>query len=634
MSAYIDVVKTDKKYTGNVVIKITPQVEDSTPSYFSIREPDSGLNVQTPHNKSVVALTLNPTQIDLRKVSTTISSFSFRILDKDEIITSLVGGDAADLIGAEVRIYLGRSNVAMDFADYFELPVTYITKCEHGDSSYVFNSSEQTERMAKPIYAFKSALGVDILAATTTWTMRDDITDAPESGFLKVDNEFVSYSGKDLVNNRFTGVIRGELNSTPAAHTANTDCVLVETVTDNPLNIILKILISNGGGGTYDTLQDGLGIDAALIDIAGIEALRDELFLDVEYTLSIYEVESALRFIENELLMPNGLRFTNSIDSKVTLAILDKARFVEETDVIDEDTITKFPKWTIDGTKVTNIIEVRWNYSEGTDTWQNRDVFRNEDSIALYGAQKPLKFDFKGIKLSLDGQALVDDFGSRLLARLSTPTPEIQITTQIDKSLQTIGDKAYLVSSKIPAPDGTLNFASDLEIVSRAINQTSGDVTLKLAFTSFTTIRSGFIAPSDLITSTVSQRKVNVVAGRASKYLVGWYMRLWDEVNQVYCDDAPNKIVGFETDTSYLLTEDGDYLVTEDGERLITEESSTEDSIIFENDWTTPITSPNNYRIRFADYDDVITSQKRYGFVSEETGLDFADGKPSYKVTY
>ncbi len=628
MSTYVDEVKSEKKYTGNVVIKIDD-------SYFAIRLPDSGLNIQSPHRNAVAALTLNPTSIDLRKVTTTISSFSFRLVDKDGIVTSLVGGTGEDLIGAEVRIYLGRSGVDMDFEDYFELPLTYIQKLEHGDNSYIFSTSEQTERMAKPIYDFNSALGADILVDTTIWTMRDDITDFPDSGFLKVDDEFVSYASKDLVNNRFNGVIRGELNSVPATHKIYTNVTLVETITDNPLNIILKILISNGGGGSYDTLQDGLGIDENLIDIAEIEALRDELFLDDEFTLSIYNVTSALKFIETELLMPNGLRFTTSINSKVTLAVLDKARFVEEVDVINEDTITKFPKWSIDGTKVTNQIEVRWNYSEGTKSWQNKDVFVDEDSIDLYGAQTPLKFDFKGIKESLDGQVLVDDFGSRLLARLSSPTPEIQINTQIDKSLQTIGDKAYLESSKIPAVDGTLNFASDLEIVSRAINQTTGDVTLKLAFTSFTSIRSGFIAPSDLITSTVSQKKVNVAAGRAEQYLVGWYMRLWDEVNQVYCDDAPNKIVGFDdAATGHLLTEDGDNLVTEGGDGILLEQDSTEDSIIFENDWTTPITSPNNYRIRFADYGDVIASQKRYAFISETTGLDFADGKPSYKVTY
>lgn len=637
MSAYIEDVKTRKVFTGNVVIAITPRIEGATTSYFSIREPDSGLNIQTPHNKSVVALNLNPTQIDLRKVTTTISTFSFRILDKDGIITSLVGGDAADLIRAEVRIYLGRNGVgdsAMDFADYFELPVTYITKCEHPDNSYTFSSSEQTERMDKPIYDFKSALGVDILVGTTEWTMRDDINDFPDSGFLKVENEFVSYAAKDLVNNRFTGVIRGELNSVPANHDANSDVFLVETVTDNPINIILKILISGGGGGTYDTLQSGLGIDESLIDIDEIEALRDELYSGVQYTLSFYDIDSALKTIENELLMPNNLRFTNSVNSKVTLAVLDKARFVEETDVIDENTMTKFPKWTIDGAKVTNVIEVRWDFSEGANVWQGREVFRDEASILLYGEQRPLKFDFKGLKASLDGLALVTDFGQRLLARLSTPTPEIQITTQLDKSLQTIGDKAYLKSSKIPAPDGSLNFASDLEIISRAINQTSGDVTFKLAFTSFTTIRSGYIAPSDLILSNISQKKVNVTEGRTAQYLVGWYMRLWDEINQVYMPDPPNKIVGFEVGQSYLLDEDGNRLTDEDGNPLISEEASTQDTIVFEDDWVTPITGPNNYRLRFADYDDVAESQKRYAFISEETGLDFGDGKPSYKVTY
>lgn len=628
MTAYIDEVKSEKKFKGNIVIKIGDF------SYFAIREPDTGLNIQSPHNRAVAGLTLNPTSIDIRKVTTTVSSFSFRILDKDGIITSLIGGNAEDLIGEDVRIFLGRSDVAMDFADYFELPMTRIQKIDHSENAYVFSTSEEVERMAKPIYDFKSALAVDILSGTTIWTMRDDITNFPDSGFLKVGDEFVSYTGKDLVNNRFTGVVRGELNSVPVAHSSSADVVLVETVTDNPLNIILKILISGGGGGVYDTLQSGLGISEDLIDIAEIEALRDELFLGDQFTLSIYNVTSALKYIETELLMPNSLRFTTSLNSKVTLAVLDKARFVEEVDVIDHDTVTKFPKWSIDGTKVTNIIEVRWNYSEGTKSWVNRDVFRDEDSIALYGAQTPLKFDFRGLKLALGGQALVTDFGSRLLARLAVPTPEISVTTQIDKSLQTIGDKAYLVSSLIPAVDGTLNFASDLEIISRSINQSSGDVNFKLAFTSFTTIRSGYIAPSDLITSIVSQKKINVALGRTSRYMVGWYMRLWDETNQVYCADAPNKIVGFAPGGDHILTEDGDFIVTEDNETLTVEQASAEDSIIFEDDWTTPITGPNNYRIRFAEYDDVAESQKRYAFISETTGLDFADGKPTYKVTY
>lgn len=625
MSTYLEEVIATKKYTGNVVIQIGSD-------YFAIRQPDSGLVIASPKNKMVASLTINPTTIDIRKVTTTIASFSFRLIDKDNFITNLVLGDARNLIGQDVRVFLGRSGIDMPFADYYEMPVTYIQKCEHGDNSYAFSSNEQTERMAKPIYAFKTALSGDILVDTTSITAREDVADFPTSGMLKIDDELMSYTSLDLVNNRFDGVIRGELNSVPATHEANADVVFAETVTGNPLDIILMLLVSGGGGGTYDTLESGLAIDEALIDVAEIEALRDELFTDYEYTLTFYTIDSALKYIETELLMPNGLRFTNSRNSKVTLAILDKARFVEETDIIDEGTITKFPKWSIDGTKVTNRVEVSWDYEQGTNVYQKRDIYEDADSIALYGAQTPLKFSFKGIKEDLDGQNLVDDFGTRLVARLATPTPEITINTHIDKSLQTIGDKAYLQSSKIPAADGTLNFGSDLEIISRSINQTTGDVQFKLAFTSFTNIRSGFIAPSDIITSFISQDRVNVSAGRGAYYMAGWYMRLWDEANNVYLSDAPNKIVSIQTEGTGLLTEAGDTLVTEAGEDLLYGDTSTEDTINFEDDWAT-ILVDNAYRIRFADYDEVIASQKRYCFISDD-GNDFDDGTPTYRITY
>lgn len=628
MSAYASEIITSKKYVGNVVVQIGS-------TYFAIRQPDSGLVISTPYDKCIVSLLLNPSTIDIRRVTTNISSFAFRVIDTQYLMTGLVLGDGAELMGQQVRIFLGRSNTGMDFSEYFELPRTFVQKFDRSDNTYTITTSEQTSRMDRPIYADVSACAVDFLAATTIITMRDDISGFPTSGVLKIEDEFLSYAGVDLVNNRFTGCIRGVLNSIPADHAANTDMVLVETVTDNPISIILKLLISQGGGGVYDVLQRGLGIDETLIDIAQMEALRDDLFAGVLFTLSLYTIDSALTFIENELLFPNGLRLTNSSDnSKVSLAILDKAEFVEEDNVIDNDTITKFPKWTIDGTIITNSLDIQWDFNEGTNQFQKRNVYNDNDSITAYGPQNPLAFTFHGIKALLGGQAFVDDFASRLLERLSTPTPIVTVNTQIDKSLQQIGDKAYLVSDKVPAADGTLDFDSNLEIVARTINQTTGDVQFDLAYTSFTQIRSGFIAPSDLITSIVSQSQINVVAGRGQQYRVGWYMLLWDEVNQVYCADSPNKIIAIDDSSAEgLITEGGDNIVTEGGDEIILEQQSTEDSITFENSWTTVITSPNNFRIRFVNYDDATDSQKRYGFISD-AGNDFADGKPTYRITF
>lgn len=596
-TTYLAEVVSNKKFTGNVIIKIDGQ-------YYGIRQPDSGLSISEPFARCVLSLILNPTQIDIRRVTTTVASYSFRLVDRQNVITNLIAGDAAAFIGREVEIWLGRSGVDMDFADYYKLPITRVKKVDHSDNSYNFSSTEETDRMGKEIYSFKSALAVDILTGTTTFTMRDSIADFPSTGFLKLDNEFVSYAGKDLVLNQFTGVIRGELNSTVANHSSNTDCVLVETLTDNPLNIILKILISGGGGGTYDVLQDGLGIDESLVDLTEIETLRDNLFSTRQFTLSLYNIESALKFMEEQLLMPNNLRFTYSKNSKLTLAVLDKAVFVEDTELINEGSINAYPKWSVDGNRVVNALEIQWGFNEGTNMYEHRDVVEDALSIAAYGRQTPLKYNFKGVQELLDGEDIISDFAERLLARLSTPTPEVQVNTHVDKSLQNIGDKTRVESSQIPAATGSLNFASELEIVSRSINYQTGDVQFKLAFTSFTQIRSCYIAPSDKFLTAPTAKQATVAAGRGDSWIAGWAVRLWDIAAEDYTGDPVNYI-----------------------------ESISGDTINFLNAWVTSLSPATNFRLKFADYDDCVDTQKRYCFMSDG-GANFDDGKPTYRITY
>lgn len=597
MTDYVSEVRTEKSFTGNVVIRFNG-------TYFAIRTPDSGLTMQSPFNRCLSSLVLNPTTIDIRKVTTTIASYSFKLIDRFQAITAMISGNAAALIDGTVEIWLGRSGTGMDFSEYFKLPVTRIKKIDFADNAYSFSSTEETDRINKPLYASQSGLAGDILAATTEILMRDDISAFPAAGFLKIENEFLSYASKNNSTKTFSGVIRGELSSTPADHAANIPVFQVETITDNPLNILLKMLISNGGGGSYDTLQDGLGIDPALIDIAGIEALRDVLFSGVQYKLSLYNIETALKFFENELLLPSNLRFNFSKDSKLSIVILDKAVFVEEDDEITEDSLDSFPKWSVDQNKIVNSLEIQWDYNEGTNTFGKFDVKQDAASIATYGLQTAIQYSFKGIKASLDGQSLIDDFASHLLTRIAFPTPEVTVTTHIDKSLQTIGDKSFIRSSQIPATDGTLTFASEMEIVSRAINFQTGDVTFKLAFTSFTGIRSCYIAPSDSIQTVVNQHKVTVPSGRGDSYQVGWVMRLWDNAAKDYTSDAINTITAIVGDT-----------------------------ITFEHDFLTVLSGASAFRLKFCDYDQATESQKKYCFTSDD-GLNFDDAGLTYAVTY
>ena len=56
------------------------------------------------------------------------------------------------------------------------------------------------------------------------------------------------------------------------------------------------------------------------------------------------------------------------------------------------------------------------------------------------------------------------------------------------------------------------------------------------------------------------------------------------------------------------------------------------DTITFENNWATTLIN-NDYKITFANYDDVTDQQKRFCFISDD-GNNFSDGLPSYLISY
>lgn len=628
MANYVDEVISEKKFISNIVIKIGA-------NYFCTRQPDSGLVVTSPYDKMVGSLMLNPSTIDIKKVNTTIASYSFKLLDKNGIISNLVLGNGVNLIGQDVTIWLGRSrrlstHTANDFSGYYQLPITRIKKIEHADNSYTFNTTEEIEKISRPIYAANSALLTDILAATTTIIMRDAIDAFPAAGNVRVNNEIFSYTTKNNTTKTFSGIIRGELGTTAANHTANTVCYQSETITDNPLNILLKLIISNGGTGTYDTLKDGLGILNTLVDISEIESIRDNLFLTTSIKLEFSNVDSALKFIENEILQPFNLRLTYAKNAKLSLVVLDRAVFSPVVSSITENSITSYPRWTVDDTKIVNKLKINWDYNEATGKYLSYTEFTDAASIATYDLRNPLTFSFKGIKASLDGAALIAEYARVLFARFSTPVAEVDLKTQIDQSLKNIGSKIYLESSKIPSPTGGLAFASDMEVIKRAINYQTNEASLTFAFTSFTKFRSGYIAPSDRILYIEAQNKVGILYGRAAKYRVGWFLRLWNESTSSYEVDAPNEILSFNLNENRVLLDSGFGLLLDDGTELLYDQNPS-DLITFRNNWTTTLTL--NHRLKFANYGEIGAEQKRYAFISN-LGNNFSDSKPTYKVTY
>jgi hypothetical protein len=289
--------------------------------------------------------------------------------------------------------------------------------------------------------------------------------------------------------------------------------------------------------------------------------------------------------------------------SKISVALLDQSVFGDAPASIDEDTIGSYPGWEVDDNSIVNVLQIEWDWLEGTQKYNLTDTYKDAQSILDNGERKPQIIKIKGPKLAVGGQDIVDDRGARFLTRFATPNPVITFKTQISKHLLTVGSKVLVQSSQIPYVSGTLQFATELEIISRGINFETGDVAFKLAFTSYSGFRPCYIAPSDIAGVITNQKTVDVPAGRGLCYEVGWKMRLWNIAAIGYTADVVNEIASIVGDT-----------------------------ITFVDNFVTTLT-PSAFRLKFADYDDVSEDQKRYCFISD-AGNDFADGASTYSITF
>lgn len=606
----------DKNFTPNLVLRFKEL-------YWSIRQPDSGLTVD--HNGLLDQVVINSTRVDPFQANTTINSYSFTLLDKDMVVTSLFNGVTSFFQNEVVEIWVGRSGVGMDFSEYFKLPETLVSSVSRDNSTYKFNSTEVKNRIDRPAFDAVNALAVDIFAATTVISASIPFgADTPTSGFAKLGEEFFSYSGIDLVNNRFLNCIRGEKNSIPTDHSAGEDIFLVNDVTGNPVDILLSLLVSPSGGSSYATLPDGAGVDSTLVNIQSFEEIRDQFFLGQTYTLSLYDVQSVLKYVEQEILYPNELRIVTDNTSKIGLKILNRSIFDDNLQQITNDTILKQPAYSVSDTEIINTVIVRYDFAEGTQQYRKVVTEIDQESIDLFGRREPRTISVKGVT----SEQVATNIAERFLARFSFPKPQITLSTQMDKSLLNLCDKAELVSNQIPNEFGELNFIDTLEVLERGINWKTGDVRFKIAFTSFTGIRECYLAPSDKILEFINATTVRVGAGRGSLYRVGWVMRLYSEFNRDYVDSTLYSITQIVGDTitfsqtldtaladEFILQEDGEQILLENGEPLLLSTKTVGD-----------------YRIMFADYDEVSENQKRYCFLSND-GLNFYDNRKSYQVT-
>jgi hypothetical protein len=550
-----------------LTINLVVQIGDT---YFADFDPDSDPgSLLTMSDGLLGQVTLPAPSVDVLRGDVNIPTVSFQLADVLGEVTDWYGEQNNAVYGQDVIVWAGAIDQSQAFpADYTKIATCKLKKATKEGAFWNFECVDVVERADVPAFQTVTKLNGDHSDVITTLTV-DSTTDFPSSGYLKIGSEYVSYTGK--TSTTFTTVTRAALASEAADHDSETEVKIVTALQGNALELALQLLVSAGGGGSYDLLDDGAAIDEDLIDVDAFEDFVDD-FDDFQMTIYVSEIDSILNLIAQEILLPYGLRIISK-DGTISVAQINVFDATVSALTIDETTIAGIPTVKIDADEVVNDILFKWDYSVANDVFTQQAQYEDTDSQTRYGTRPQHVFEFHSS--ITNGGTLFDLTQSKLLARFGQALATI--TAQVDRVgfLSSPGDDIRLVHANLPQPGGGLGHDAFMELMATTRSQ-DGFVQFTLQYPSYSNYRLGIIAPSPLISSITSQSVFTVESGQGKYYREGYVLRIW-------------------SGTAYLA----------DTVRTITD--VTGDTLTVTPAWTTTLTT--SMRIKFADYDDCSDEQ-------------------------
>jgi len=151
-----------------------------------------------------------------------------------------------------------------------------------GNGGFSISIKDPLKRAGKvkvPV-ATKGKVADNPLTAGAVVINLDDATDYPVSGYIRIDDEIIQYSGK--TGNQLTGCTRASFSTTAVSHDLDARVQLCKVwIDENPWNII------------YDILVNEVAFLVADIDVALAEAERDKWLTGMEYTAVLSQPEDA-----------------------------------------------------------------------------------------------------------------------------------------------------------------------------------------------------------------------------------------------------------------------------------------------------------------------------------------------------
>lgn len=584
------------------VIDINYSVEIEGVTTVFTKKPVSGLGGS--QEPSLSKMTWNPPKLSLDSTKISIGTIAVTLIDPNGTLMAAIA--AGQLHKKKLTLKRGFTN--LDTADYNAVAEFKIHEFSSKDGlTVVIKGRDRIEELREPVDQFPKTI-LDEEELTEIETGDADVVSTagfPSSGEIFIGDERIAYATTSAT--QFLTLTRG---TDPASHKRGADVFGITTLQANPVDMMLQMLISPGGGGAYDVLSYGLGIDSSTINVASFEAVRDDSTLAGEVWKFEFtdDIKDLLKFFEDEIFQFSNTRIYMDEDGKIACALLQEATLAQFKGSIGEEDIIPLPATVTNSDRIANQLVIKYEFNPETNEFEQERTFNDTESTsqADFGVVPAKKiFKSRGIRQGLSGEGVAERFAKRYFRRVAEPFGMIkQMKTLWKRQFYVPGDKVKLTHPKIfDLTEGAVGLTDRLvEINSVKYDFDKGITTYEINNSPFLTNRFGFISPSSPVASGTSTTVFTLVTGEAAR--AEW------EAGQVI--------------DLYLIS---------DGTDVST--GHTIQSVVGEVVTVSPamsVTPSSLHGIRFSIYDSVTVDQKLFAFASDGTN-NFGDGEPPYIVS-
>jgi hypothetical protein len=227
------------------------------------------------------------------------------------------------------------------------------------------------------------------------------------------------------------------------------------SLTGNPITLALQILLSTGTGtnGPYDVLAaaNGLGVPQALVDVAGLEALRTSEFPTDTYVFSITSPQQGKQFLEEQFWKTMNCYPVIKQDGKFSVRRYKATGTAVAT--LDDSTIVAWG-WAMGDQQVINEVQIDydWDLPATRGIFAKRQIYTHQPSVKKYGKRQPLMISSMGIRTANGGQAILDNRAFEVIKLFAEPPLVLTVDTFYRHHLLEAGDNVNIVHPLIPNP--------------------------------------------------------------------------------------------------------------------------------------------------------------------------------------